>query len=261
MSRYARLDRRSDTEGDFREAVRARLNAKRVDDPRGDREERWKLVLEHAKHSQSCYAVLRRQTDQASDLAEARLAKLTMARGKADLRRRGLIRDDELKELARYRKDLLRYGDPRVEKIGIAREHDDAGGMREREGTRQRRIDRKNDDADRRGEDRERYNNPLLGRERDRELRTSDEETDERRGEREQAKQDEKDAANAEKKADREDAKLDRQLDKNAAKEERKADTKADKAADRAAESEARSQELKDERSLDKTLNQAESRL
>lgn len=267
VSRYARMGRVDDRSGDVREEVKAGMVRQRVDDPRGDRYERWKheLVLKAGeKPSARRYANLRRQRDPGADVIERRLARLSVTRRHADLRRHKLITgrsglkgvETEVQELARWKRDLPRFGDPRrVERTAIADEQARAERMRSRRETILRREERRGKDRD----DNESRTIPGI-RERERaEMREEAQaaERAEARDLREQEKAETRGEARgeaeseraAEKRNAREEAELERQGERDEAREEKDAE-RDQEAGDRSSEREL---ERQDDRALERT--------
>jgi len=265
VSRYAHMKRVDDRSGDFREQVKSRLVRERVDDPRGDRYERWKHELVRKageKPSARRYANLRRLRDPGADVSERRLARLSVTRRHADLRRHKLITSKsglegvgtEVQELARWKRDLLRFGDPRrVERTAIADEQARAGRLRSRadaNARRRERIKRRDEEGDspylntredHRDEARqELQDNKALARE---------EAKAEREGEKDSARDEAQAERDSEKQSAREEAKLEREGERDAAREEKDAE-RDQEAGDRSSE---RDLERQDDRALDRT--------
>lgn len=237
MSRYARLERVGDASGDEREDLRAAMASERVDDPQGDRVELVRARLSRQGRFATREAFLARRRGSESDSVERRLARLTLARAKADFRRHMLIKADELAELKQYNADKLRFADP-YDRIGIADERFNEERLNRQKETEQRREDSTNR-GDNDDEGRGRYEGALI-----RDAREFGDEA-----------KDLRDLERLESKTEREDDKAAAREEKTAEKADEKEAEKTERADERSAEN---AEERNDDRREEKTIRQTE---
>lgn len=250
-ARYARLDRALDAAGDEHERVLAEAHLVRWQDRRADHEEEVRYVAGlKVPPRASRHAAFARSPDRPSDEHQAMLATLGLSRRHADFRR---LRDltGDMGELARWNRDLIKYGDPRLDgaRVHLAEREEDRAGVRRAEQDEERAASlevekaeqRQEQDEERqiaREEEGDRGPGLILGR--------GDEAELEREIEREIEKTLDKAERAVEKTLDKVERDLEKDLDRVEAAEERAGE---------------RQDERKQDREEDQTLQQTESEL